>query len=97
MEAEQNAVRQRRRETGVNDGRIVRIAGVCRHRPLWSLHMSEPAALAHSGEKTPLAHTAVEQPASPRQPALELGGPSLTSQTFEMLATASAWRHCVSL
>lgn len=30
---------------GVNDGCIVQKVGVCRHRPLWSLHMLAPAAL----------------------------------------------------
>lgn len=54
---------------------------------------------AHSGGKTPHTHThtAVEQPASLRQPALELGGPSLMSKSSEILATAFALRHCVSL
>lgn len=41
---------------GVNDGCIVQIAGVCRHRPLWSLHMLAPAALP-TLEKNSLSHT----------------------------------------
>lgn len=54
MEADWNAARQRCGE--VNDGCIVQIDGVCRHRPLWSLHMLAPAALPTLEEKL-LTHT----------------------------------------
>lgn len=52
---------------------------------------------AHSGEKL-LSHT-LQWNNLPALGNLHWGwaGPSLTSQTFEILATASAWRHCVSL
>lgn len=87
------------RDAGVNDVCIVQRARVRLRSPPPSLHMLAPAAQPTLDKKHPShsAPAAVEQPASPRQPALELGGPSLTSQTFEILATASAWRHCVSL
>lgn len=91
------------RDAGVNDVRIVQRARVRLRSPPPSLHMLAPAAQPTLDKKKKKKHpshsapAAVEQPASPRQPALELGGPSLASQTFEILATASAWRHCVSL
>lgn len=59
--------------------------------------MLEPVALPTLEKNSSRIYTAVEQPASPRRPAPMLGGPSLKSQTFEMLATAFVQGHCVSL
>lgn len=84
-------------EMQVNDRRIVRRSSVHCHNPPshpWSLHMFLPSL----EEKVLSVHTLQwnNLPAA-GQPALELGGPSLRSQAFEMLFTALAPRHRLSV
>lgn len=82
---------------GVNDARIVQSRT---QTPVEFTYVSAsgPAHSGREGEKAALAHAAAVRPASPRQPAAGAGAdPSPASQTFEILAAASARRHCVSL